>query len=266
MFRRRIRLLALRRVSPRIRRTASPHVAQFGTRPLVPCLTSSLASPSIRRVFLRSICARRRFVSSLNLARGRFAALQLMRICGIMLCMKMKRLLLPTTVCVMVIAAVALVLFGFRHYVNYCYVALWLERCQPNMTVEDVFSVLPDRFRHDCLLKQVDHTTPYVCFLPSDCSKVEFVYVCRLRSDVDRLFLFPESCHLYFDKNRRLVGIDYCPYNLTLDNDAWEQFIECREPHVPREHMPTNNVVVVMACNKSGVYMPVKDWYKLKDK
>ena len=35
---------------------------------------SSLASPSIRRVFLRSICARRRFVSSLNLARGRFAA------------------------------------------------------------------------------------------------------------------------------------------------------------------------------------------------
>ena len=33
------RLLALRRVSPRIRRTASSHVAQFGTRPLVPCLT-----------------------------------------------------------------------------------------------------------------------------------------------------------------------------------------------------------------------------------
>ena len=33
------RLLALRRVSPRIRRTASPHVAQFGTRHLVPCLT-----------------------------------------------------------------------------------------------------------------------------------------------------------------------------------------------------------------------------------
>ena len=33
------RLLALRRVSPRIRRTASLHVAQFGTRPLVPCLT-----------------------------------------------------------------------------------------------------------------------------------------------------------------------------------------------------------------------------------
>ena len=39
MLRRRIRLLALRRVSPRIRRTASAHVAQFGTRPLVPCLT-----------------------------------------------------------------------------------------------------------------------------------------------------------------------------------------------------------------------------------
>ena len=33
------RLLALRRVSPRIRRTASLHVAQFGTRPLVPYLT-----------------------------------------------------------------------------------------------------------------------------------------------------------------------------------------------------------------------------------
>ena len=33
------RLLALRRVSPCIRRTASLHVAQFGTRPLVPCLT-----------------------------------------------------------------------------------------------------------------------------------------------------------------------------------------------------------------------------------
>ena len=33
------RLLALRRVSPRIRRTAAAHVALFGTRPLVPCLT-----------------------------------------------------------------------------------------------------------------------------------------------------------------------------------------------------------------------------------
>ena len=33
------RLLALRRVSPRIRRPASLHVAQFGTRPLVPSLT-----------------------------------------------------------------------------------------------------------------------------------------------------------------------------------------------------------------------------------
>ena len=39
MLRRWIHLLALRRVSPRIRRTASLHVAQFGTRPLVPCLT-----------------------------------------------------------------------------------------------------------------------------------------------------------------------------------------------------------------------------------
>ena len=57
------RLLALRRVSPRIRRTASLHVAQFGTRPLVPCLTFHMAR------FLRSICARRRSVSSLNLVR-----------------------------------------------------------------------------------------------------------------------------------------------------------------------------------------------------
>ena len=52
------RLLALRRVSPRIRRTASPHVAQFGTRPLVPCLTfhkarfssQLLRSPTSRRL------------------------------------------------------------------------------------------------------------------------------------------------------------------------------------------------------------------------
>ena len=55
------RLLALRRVSPRIRRTASLHVAQFGTRPLVPCLTFHKAR------FFRSSCARRRPVSSLNL-------------------------------------------------------------------------------------------------------------------------------------------------------------------------------------------------------
>ena len=57
------RLLALRRVSPRIRRTASPHVAQFGTRPLVPCLTFHKAR------FLRSLCARRRSAGSLNLVR-----------------------------------------------------------------------------------------------------------------------------------------------------------------------------------------------------
>jgi len=52
------RLLALRRVSPRIRRTASPHVAQFGTRPLVPCLTfhkvrfspQHLRSPTFRQL------------------------------------------------------------------------------------------------------------------------------------------------------------------------------------------------------------------------
>ena len=36
---------------------------------------SSLASPSIRRVFLRSVCARRRPVSSLNLVRGKGAAI-----------------------------------------------------------------------------------------------------------------------------------------------------------------------------------------------
>ena len=42
------RLLALRRVSPRIRRTASLHVAQFGTRPLVPCLT--FHSPTSRQL------------------------------------------------------------------------------------------------------------------------------------------------------------------------------------------------------------------------
>ena len=51
----------LRGVSPRIRRTASLHVAQFGTRPLVPCLTFHKAR------FFRSSCARRRPVSSLNL-------------------------------------------------------------------------------------------------------------------------------------------------------------------------------------------------------
>ena len=52
------RLLALRRVSPRIRRTASLHVAQFGTRPLVPCLTfhkvrfssQLLRSPTFRQL------------------------------------------------------------------------------------------------------------------------------------------------------------------------------------------------------------------------
>ena len=52
------RLLALRRVSPRIRRTASLHVAQFGTRPLVPCLTfhkvrfssQHLRSPTFRQL------------------------------------------------------------------------------------------------------------------------------------------------------------------------------------------------------------------------
>ena len=43
MLRRRIRLLALRRVSLRIRRTASLHVAQFGTRPLVPSSPFAMA-------------------------------------------------------------------------------------------------------------------------------------------------------------------------------------------------------------------------------
>ena len=63
-----------------------------------------------------------------------------------------------------------------------------------------------------------------------------------------------------------MLGHDHCAYNRTIEFVLLVKFIECREPHVPREHMPTNNVVVVMACNKSGVYMPVKDWYKLKDK
>ena len=180
--------------------------------------------------------------------------------------MKMKRLLVPAIVCMLVIAALSLALFGFRRYVNHCYVASWLERCQPYMTVEDVFSVLPDRFYCDCPVTEVDRATPYVCFFPSDCSKVEIEYACRLRSDVDSLSLFLESCSLYFDKDRRLVGIYYCPHNYTLDNKAWEQFIHCREPHVPKEHIPTNNAVVVASCKESVVYMSVKDWFKQKDK
>ena len=180
--------------------------------------------------------------------------------------MKMKRLLLPAIVCILMIAALSFALFGFRRYVNHCYVASWLGRCQPYMTVEDVFSVLPDRFYRDCPVTQVDCAMPYVCFLPSDCSKVEIEYACRLRSDVDRLSLFLESCSLYFDKDRRLVGICYCPHNNTLDNKSWEQFVHCREPHVPKEYVPTNNGVVVASCNGSVVYMSVKDWYKQKDK
>lgn len=180
--------------------------------------------------------------------------------------MKMKRILLPTTVCTLVVVAWSLAFYGFRCYVNHCYVASWLEKCQPNMAVEDVFTVLPDRFHRDCPLAQVDCAIPYVCFLPSDCSKVEIEYVCRLRSDMDRLSLFLESCSLYFDKDRRLVGIYYCPLNFTLDNKAWEQFIHCREPHVPKEHIPTNNVVVVASCKEPAVYMSVKDWYRQKDK
>ena len=119
--------------------------------------------------------------------------------------MKMKRLLVPAIVCMLVIAALSLALFGCRRYVNHCYVASWLERCQPYMTVEDVFSVLPDRFYCDCPVTEVDRATPYVCFFPSDCSKVEIEYACRLRSDVDSLSLFLESYSLYFDKDRRLV-------------------------------------------------------------
>ena len=76
MLRRWIHLLALRRVSPRIRRTASLHVAQFGTRPLVPCLTlpqgafffvvSALADvPSARLTLPRHI--RRDFVRTVIL-------------------------------------------------------------------------------------------------------------------------------------------------------------------------------------------------------
>ena len=137
-----------------------------------------------------------------------------------------ERLLLPAIVCILMIAALSFALFGFRRYVNHCYVASWLERCQPYMTVEDVFSVLPDRFYRDCPVTQVDCAMPYVCFLPSDCSKLEIEYACRLRSDVDRLSLFLESCSLYFDKDRRLVGICYCPHNNTLDNKSWEQFVD----------------------------------------
>ena len=57
MLRRRIHLLALRRVSPRIRRPASPHVAQFGTRPLVPCLTFHKARFSSLPLRRRGKCA-----------------------------------------------------------------------------------------------------------------------------------------------------------------------------------------------------------------
>ena len=199
-------------------------------------------------------------------SRGRFDAFCIMGVCDIIHHMKMKRLLLPAIVCILMIAALSFALFGFRRYVNHCYVASWLERCQPYMTAEDVFSVLPDRFYRDCLVTQVDCAMPYVCFLPSDCSKVEIEYACRLRSDVDRLSLFLESCSLYFDKDRRLVGICYCPHNNTLDNKSWEQFVHCREPHVPKEYVPTNNGVVVASCNGSVVYMSVKDWYKQKDK
>ena len=52
------RLLALRRVSPRIRRTALLHVAQFGTRPLVPCLTfhkARLSSQLLRSPTFRQL-------------------------------------------------------------------------------------------------------------------------------------------------------------------------------------------------------------------
>ena len=181
--------------------------------------------------------------------------------------MKMKRLLLPTIVCMLVVAAWSLAFYGFRCYVNHCYVASWIKKCQPNMTVEEVFSVLPDRFHRDCPLKQVDRAMPYICWLPSDCSKVEIGYVCRLRSDVDRLALFLEGCSLYFDNDRRLGGIEYLPHDISiLDDKAWKQFIHCREPHVPKEHVPTNNVAVVSFCNESVAYMPVKDWYKQKDK
>ena len=45
---------------------------------------SSLASPSIRRVFLRSICARRCSIDSLNLGCDKFAACQLPRVCEIL--------------------------------------------------------------------------------------------------------------------------------------------------------------------------------------
>lgn len=147
---------------------------------------------------------------------------------------------------------------GFRCYVNYCYVDSWLEGCRPHMTVGEVFSVVPYRFHRDCPLKQVDRAMPHVCFFPSDCSKVELEYSCRLRSDVDGLCLFASSCELYFDKDRRLVGIEYIPYHYTMDNNAWKQFIACRSSG------PTSNAVVVAPAAGSEVYMPVTDLYVQK--
>ena len=78
------RLLALRRVSPRIRRTASLHVAQFSALPLVPCLTfhkarfsfvASAATRQMCRGFARTVISprlisARRFRYNTHIPRG----------------------------------------------------------------------------------------------------------------------------------------------------------------------------------------------------
>lgn len=176
----------------------------------------------------------------------------------------MKRLLRPTLICLLGIAELTLCLFGFRRYVNHCYVASWLERCQPYMTLDEVFSILPDRFGRDCLLRPVGHALPHVCFFPSDCSKLDVEYACRLKSDVDKLCLFLESCVLYFDKNRRLVVIEYLPYHFTIDNKAWGQFVVCKEPYLTNACELSSRTVIVTFSDKARVYMPVEDWYRKK--
>ena len=69
MLRRWIHLLALRRVSPRIRRTASPHVAQFGTRP-----PSALADVPSARLTLSAYPPERSGVAEGELNAGRKSA------------------------------------------------------------------------------------------------------------------------------------------------------------------------------------------------
>lgn len=178
--------------------------------------------------------------------------------------MKMKSLLRSALICLLGITALTLCLFGFRRYVNHCYVASWLGRCQPYMTLDEVFSVLPDRFSSDCPLNPVGSVMPHVCFLPSDCSKLDIEYVVRLRSDIDKLSLFSESCVLYFDKNERLVVIEYLPYHFSIDNKAWGQFVVCRKPYQTTACGLASRTVVVASRNEVRVYAPVEDWYQKK--